>query len=342
MSASGRCSQLKLLILLIKKCLCRGVDCECLFNGCLQSEQHQDGARLRACRLLFSFFFLLPPLSSTQTSHSSTQARAKNKHYTPCAPNNDRKKNSLETETNRQEKEALRNISSCLPRSRFGFWLFCLFFPASSFVYFPFTTTKSLITSRSARSNAASYFSFQEKSIEWMRSTASKFTVQTISDSEDQRLCDGRGCDTLITSTCDVPSNWCLMCLRELSQPGNTPNIMNPACTSISGRRLGWIHNTCSDDVHRFRKKKKKKKMVCWWQVADLPERFSQSSVWSRQRGTPPCSSWQFHQTCRREEETNRRWDAKKKTGGQIVSKTKAKDTKYTDAQQVEFQSVVG
>lgn len=137
MSASGRRSQLKLLILIIKECLRGGVGSECLFNGCLQSEKHQDGARLRACLLyLKNLFFLLspsslPPLGSTQTPHSSSQASAQYKHYTPCARNNN-KKNSLETETNRQEKEKLANISSCSSRSSF----FCRrCFSAARFVF---------------------------------------------------------------------------------------------------------------------------------------------------------------------------------------------------------------
>lgn len=43
-----------------------------------------------------SFFLLspssLPPLGSTQTPHSSTQASAQYKHCTPCARNNNKKK----------------------------------------------------------------------------------------------------------------------------------------------------------------------------------------------------------------------------------------------------------
>lgn len=84
MSASGQRSQLKLLILIIKECLRGGVGSECLFNGCLQSEQHQDGARLRACLLylknLFFFFLLLPFLPSAQ--HRRRTAAHKQVHNT--------------------------------------------------------------------------------------------------------------------------------------------------------------------------------------------------------------------------------------------------------------------
>lgn len=64
----------------MKECLCGGASSKCLFHGRLESEQHQDGARLGDC-LLFSFFFLisssssLPPFSSTSTPHSSAQTQ---------------------------------------------------------------------------------------------------------------------------------------------------------------------------------------------------------------------------------------------------------------------------
>lgn len=75
--------------------------------------------------------------------------------------------------------------------------------------------------------------------------------------------------------------------------------------------------STCTDG--------KKKKSLWGWRAADSPGRFSQSSGWSHRRGTPPCSSWRFLQTCGGEEGKSRRWD--KKTVGQRASKMKTKHT---------------
>lgn len=183
MSARGWCSELKLLILIITECLRRGVDSECLFNGCLQSEQHQDGARLGACRLFFfpSSFSVFPssPQLNTDVAQQHTSLCKKQTLHTLCSEQ--QQKNCVETETNRQGKKGAHKQQQLLAEEPFSVLVFSFVFRQH---HLSFSRLRQPEPHRVTllRQKHRQWFSFQEKSIQWIRSATVK-----VHDSDNQR-----------------------------------------------------------------------------------------------------------------------------------------------------------